>query len=277
MKKGGVLFSFIGAMVLVLISSCSGDKPASENQEIKEALKVESVEYPADSSTQKGFVAYNESGKKMPVILIVHEWWGLNDYTKNRAKQLAELGYFAFAVDMYGNGKIANNPEEAGAAAGPFYANSEMANARIEAALEKIKASYPQADLNNVVAIGYCFGGSMVLNAAKSGMPFKGVVSFHGGLAGVKPQKNKTKAAVLVCHGASDQFVSNDEVNQFKKEMDSVGTKYQFISYPNATHAFTNPGSTANGKRFNIPIAYNKEADEKSWKDFMKFLKELKM
>jgi len=276
MKNKLILVCGLGVLFTFIAISCSSSATNEENGEQRGVeLVSESVNYSDDSTGLIGFASYDKNLEGAPVILIVPEWWGLNDYAKNRAKQLSELGYFAFAVDMYGNGKIANNPDEAGANAGPFYANPAMANKRIEAALKKIKSSYPNADLKNVVAIGYCFGGSMVLNAAKSGMDFKGVVSFHGGLAGVKPEKSTLKAKVLVCHGEADQFVSADEVATFKKEMDAVGAEYTFKSYPNATHAFTNPDATASGKKFGFPIAYNEKADKASWKDFMVFMKKI--
>lgn len=274
MKKISISLSIVAIVFSVGLSSCGGAETVSENKNVKVELKEESVAYTSDTSKLIGFAAYDVNVKKMPVIIIVHEWWGLNDYAKSRAKQLAKLGYFAFAVDMYGNGDVANNPDEAMTHAMPFYSDPMIANKRIEAALTKIK-SYPQADMDNVVAIGYCFGGAMVLNAARAGMPFKGVVSFHGGLAGLQPEKNKIKADVLVCHGAADQFVSKEEVDQFKKQMDSVSAPYTFKSYADATHAFTNPDATANGKKFDLPIAYNKKADEESWKDFMEFLEKV--
>lgn len=271
MKNRVVLLAIIGVIIFSGLYSCSDGKTASTTEETEVSLKDESVNYKDDTTDLIGYAAYNENASKMPVILIVPEWWGLNDYAKNRAEQLSKLGYFAFAVDMYGDGKIAGNPTDAGANAMPFYSNPEMANQRIKAALDKIK-TYKQADMNKVVAIGYCFGGSMVLNAAKSGMNFKGTVSFHGGLAGVQPEKNKIKGDILVCHGGADQFVSAEEVTKFKTQMDSVSAKYTFKTYANATHAFTNPDATANGKKFNMPIEYNKKADEDSWKDFMTFL-----
>lgn len=238
------------------------------------SIKEENVTYNADTATLNGFVAYDENSTvKRPVVLVVHEWWGLNDYVRNRARQLAELGYLAMAVDMYGNGKTAANPQEAMTYAGPFYGNANLIRTRIEAALNKIK-QYSQADTSNIAAIGYCFGGSVVLNAAKMGEPFKGVVSFHGGLApvpGVTANKDLLKAKVLVCHGGADKFVSAQEVNQFKKSMDSIGADYTFKVYDSATHAFTNPDATEAGKRFNLPIQYNAEADKASWEDMKAF------
>jgi dienelactone hydrolase len=268
MKKANVCLigaALAGSMTLL---SCNnrGDQKTS-----KSSIKEENVEYAADSVTLKGFVAYDENKQgKRPAVLVVHEWWGLNDYTRNRARQLAELGYIAMAVDMYGNGKTAANPDEAGKLAMPFYQDPQMAKKRMDAALAKIK-EYPQTDENNIAAIGYCFGGGMVLNCAKLGEDLKGVVSFHGSLAGVPPDKNLLKAKILVCHGADDKFVSQKDVDQFKHQLDSVGADYTFKVYPNATHAFTNPDATKLGQQFNMPIAYNAEADKNSWNDMKEF------
>lgn len=273
MKKSNLIFFCSTLLVLGSFCSCQTESPKHTSEVKKEIeIKTEEVNYSSDGINLQGFAAYSTDRKDAPVIIIVHEWWGLNDYAKNRAKQLAKLGYFVFAVDMYGDGKIANNPTEASEYAMPFYKDPVMANKRLEAAIKKIK-TYTQADTREIVAIGYCFGGSMVLNAARAGLPFDKVVSFHGGLAGLKPEKDKLKAKILICHGEDDQFVSKDEVQKFKKEMDSIGADYTFKTYPKATHAFSNPDATANGKKFDLPIAYNKKADQDSWNDFMQFLK----
>lgn len=234
-------------------------------------IKEESVAIQADSVTLNSLVAYgDDTTAKKPIVLIVPEWWGLDNYVKRRAKELAELGYFAVGIDMYGNGKVAANPDEAKAYAMPFYMNPLLGKSRLEAALAKAK-TYPNVDTTRIAAIGYCFGGAMVLNSAKLGLPVNGVVSFHGNLAGVPPVKEKIKAQVLVCHGAIDQFVSAQEVATFKKQMDSVGIPYTFKEYANATHAFTNPEATEKGKKFNLPIAYNAAADTASWNDMKSF------
>lgn len=178
------------------------------------------------------------------------------------------------AVDMYGNGKTANNPGEAKEMAMPFYTDVQLGKSRLDAAIAKIK-EYPQTDPNNIAAIGYCFGGAVVLNCAKLGTDLKGVVSFHGGLAGVPANKDLLKAKILVCHGASDNFVPQKDVDAFKHQMDSIGANYSLKVYPNATHAFTNPGSTETGEKFNIPIEYNAEADNDSWSDMKSFLEML--
>ena len=190
-------------------------------------------------------MAYDENIEgKRPAVLVVHEWWGLNDYVKMRVRELAKLGYIAMALDMYGNGKRADNPTDAGNLAGPFYQNPQMAKERFDAALVKLK-SYSQADASKVAAIGYCFGGTQVLNMANLGEDLVAVVSFHGGLKVVTPDKNLLKAQVLVCHGAADPFVPQAEVDLFRKQMDSIGAKYTFKAYEGATHAFSNPDATA--------------------------------
>lgn len=267
----------IALIIIVSTFSTSCNSQSATGKESKTMggtssnIKTEDITYKADSVTCKGFVAYNEKLQgKRPAVLIVHEWWGLNDYAKNRAKQLADMGYIAVAVDMYGDGKTADNPNEAKALSALFYAHPDLMKSRLEAALNKLK-EFPQTDPANVAAIGYCFGGSVVLNAAAQGADLKGVASFHGGLEGIKPDKKLLKAKVLVCHGAADKFVPQQQVDAFKKSMDSVGADYTFKAYPNATHAFTNPQATEIGKKFNMPIEYNAAADSASWNDMKSF------
>jgi dienelactone hydrolase len=238
----------------------------------KPMLKEEVVTYIAEGAILKGFVVYDQSKTgKRPAILVVHEWWGLNDYSKSRARQLAELGYIAMAVDMYGDGVTASSPQKAQELATPFYKNPLLAKIRLEAALKKVK-EFKQTDVNNVAAIGYCFGGSVVLNCAKLGTDLKGVVCFHGGLTGVPADKDLLKAKILVCHGGNDKFVSEKDVADFKHSLDSINADYSFKVYPNATHAFTNPDATKTGKQFNMPIEYNEAADKASWKEMKNFL-----
>ncbi|MCX6284153.1 MAG: dienelactone hydrolase family protein [Bacteroidetes bacterium] len=239
------------------------------------AIKEETVTYKTDGITCTGFIAWDENIKgKRPVVLVVHEWWGLNDYAKMRTRKLAELGYFAMAVDMFGNGRIAADPKEAQECTRPFYNNPQLSKSRLDAAINKIK-EFPLADPGNIAAIGYCFGGSVVLNSAKLGAVLKGVVSFHGGLGGAPVIKSFLKAKILVCQGGSDQSVSQHDVDAFRHQMDSIGADYTFKVYPNATHAFSNPDATMLGKKFNLPIEYNATADHDSWKDMEEFLKRL--
>jgi dienelactone hydrolase len=256
------------AAMLAILTSILSFVPGNT----KPKLKEENVSYTAEGVTLNGSVVYDESKSgKRPVVLVVHEWWGLNDYAKNRARQLAELGYLAMAVDMYGGGQTATNPQQAQEMATPFYQNPKLSKIRLDAAINKIK-EFKQADTDKIAAIGYCFGGSVVLNSTKLGADLKGVVSFHGGLAGVPVNKELLKAKILICHGAADKFVPEKDIVNFKHELDSIGADYTFISYADATHAFTNPDATKTGKQFNMPIEYNEAADKASWKDMKEFL-----
>lgn len=262
----------LACLLSISIISCN-DAQQDDKKNVPPGVKEDAVSYASetDSITLHGFVAYDSSSDaKRPVVLVVHEWWGVNDYSRRRAKQLAEMGYIAMAVDMFGNGKVGNNPGEAQALVTPFYTNPQLAKMRIDAALNKIK-DFPQADTANIAAIGYCFGGTVVLNTAKLGENYKAVVSFHGGLEGPAPDKDLLKAKVLVCHGGADPFVPQEQVDLFRKQMDSINADYTFKVYDSATHAFTNPDATEIGKRFNIPIAYNAAADSASWNDMKAF------
>src|SRR5690349_8005400 len=241
MKPG--MFLAISALLLSACNSQSGsssattDSSASTSEStMKEtakapSLKEENVTYTDNGVTMDGYVVYdaNKQGKR-PAVLVVPEWWGLVEYPKMRARKLAELGYIAMAIDMYGNGKVADNPGDAGKEASPFYQNLKMTKSRFDAALAKLK-TYSQADTSNMAAIGYCFGGGVVLNVARMGEDLKGVVSFHGSLIGAPADKNLLKAKILVCHGMADQFVKAEDVEKFKKQMDSIGADYTFKQY----------------------------------------------
>lgn len=256
-------------------SSDSGVTGASAGSASQAGIKTENVSYTSGTTHSISYAAYDENKKgKRPVVLVIPEWWGLNDYVKGRARQLAELGYFALAVDMYGDGKNAADPKEAGNLATPFYKNPQLAENMVSAAAAALK-SYPQADSAQMAVIGYCFGGTAALNSARLGFPAKGIVSFHGGLAGPAPAKGAIKSDILVCHGAADKFVSPQEVAAFKKQMDSVGAHYTFKEYAGATHAFSNPQATEWGKKFNMPIAYNEAADKSSWNEMKTFFHQI--
>lgn len=275
-----LIFLLAGALFFV---SCNNDaenntenagemKDSAHSEMVSAAsIKEEAITYTSGNTTYNGYVAFDStSDAKRPVVLVVHEWWGLTEYPRRRARELAQLGYLAMAVDMYGNGKIASNPEEALKTATTLYQDPQGAKAILTAALDKAK-SFPQADTSKTAAIGYCFGGSMVLNAAKLGADFDGVVSFHGGLEGVPPNKDLLKAKILVLHGEADSFVPDAQVAAFKQGLDSVGADYEVKTYPNATHAFTNPESDKNAKEFNMPVRYNGAADTASWNDMKSF------
>jgi dienelactone hydrolase len=269
------LLLFIPLVSLSVLTSCkSGDnKKEAETKEpvLKEASVTYTIDGLKDSLVLDGYIVYDENTKgKRPGVLVVHEWWGLNDYAKMRARELAKLGYVAMALDMYGNGKRSDNPEGAGALASPFYTNPAMAKERFDAALKTLSA-FEQTDPAKIGAIGYCFGGAQVLNMAKMGSPLKGVVSFHGNLNVMPANKDLLKAEILVCHGNADPFVPETEVALFKKQMDSIGAKYIFKGYDSATHAFTNPAATVIGEKFKIPIKYNAAADTASWNEMKQF------
>jgi dienelactone hydrolase len=231
------------------------------------------VEYSAQGVVMQGYLAYDENIKgKRPGVLVVHEWWGLNDYARKRARMLAELGYTALAVDMYGGGKQAMHPDDAKAFSSELMKNFDFAKARFMAAMDFLKQQ-ASVDPTRLAAIGYCMGGGVVLNMARQGVDLKGVASFHGSLTAVKPaQPGSVKANVLVLHGADDKFISPEQIEAFKQEMKSAGVDFRFISYPGAVHTFTNPEADELGKKYNMPIAYNAQADKKSWDELKKFL-----
>ncbi len=236
------------------------------------ALVEKTINYQDGDTQLSGEYVYDDAVKTpMPGIVVVHEWWGNNDYSKNRARQLAGLGYAAFALDMYGAGKTADNPDTAGKMSKPFYDDRGLMLRRAEAGLKVLEAQ-PQVDKSRLGAVGYCFGGAVVLEMARRGEDLKGVVSFHGTLAPGKPaEKGQVKAEVLALNGADDKFVSKQDKDNFAKEMTAADVEFKSIEYPGATHAFTNPEATELGKKFNIPIAYNEAADKASWEEMKKF------
>jgi dienelactone hydrolase len=254
-------------------SSASGSTKDSSITS-KASIVEKPVSYEVNGKTYDGYVTFDSSEKgKRPAILVVPEWWGLTDYPRSRARQLAELGYIAMAVDMYGDGKTAEDPKTAQELATPYYKDPTLSKTVLDVAMNVLR-KYPQTDTSKMAAIGYCYGGFVVLNAAKLGIDLKGIVSFHGGLGGVPVDKKLIKAKILICHGADDQF-TNPEVPAFKKSMDSAGVDYTFISYPGATHAFSNPAATAKGIKYHMPIAYNAAADSASWSDMKAFFKKI--
>jgi dienelactone hydrolase len=235
-------------------------------------IKTQTVEYTADGVKMIGYLAYDDAtADKRPGVLVVHEWWGLNDYPKSRARQLAQLGYVAFAADIYGDGKTVTTADEAGKLAGAARANLAGTRARAAAALEQLKAN-PRVDANRTAAIGYCFGGSVVLEMARAGADLRGVVPFHGALATSMPATAKPKAKLLICHGADDPFIPGEQIAAFLDELRKVGADYQFNMYSGAVHAFTNPDAAKAGLN---GVAYNAEADTHSWEDMKRFFAEV--
>jgi dienelactone hydrolase len=206
---------------------------------------------------------------------VVHEWWGHNEYARKRARMLAELGYTALAVDMFGNGKQADHPDDALKFATEVMQNLDAGEARFNAALGLLK-NHPKTDAEQIAAIGYCFGGGVALHMARSGSDLDGVVSFHGGLESMfQAEPGSIKAKILVCHGADDPMMTAEQIEAFKKEMDEAGADYKFIAYEGATHSFTNPEADKYAEEFDLPLAYNAAADSASWQEMQTFFQEI--
>lgn len=239
-------------------------------------IKTQEIPYQAADGTKLvGYHAYDDAIEgPRPGVVVVHEWWGLNDYAKRRARDLAALGYSALAIDMYGDGKNTQHPDDAMKFMQAALASSEAAKARFLAGLDLLKAQ-PQTDPARLGAIGYCFGGKVVLDMARQGVPLAGVVSFHGNLATDTPAKpGAVKAKILVEHGEADSFIPPKQIGAFKAELDAAGADYRFVSLPGAKHGFTNPDADAH-KGHGLDIAYQKEADERSWADMKAFFKDV--
>ena len=236
-------------------------------------IHTEFVEYKSGDTTLQGFLAYNDANAKpRPGVLVIHDWMGESAYSESRAKQLAELGYVAFAADIYGKGVRPADPKEAAALAGKYKGDRALYRERLQAGLDQLKNNKLVAP-GQIAAIGYCFGGTGVLELGRSGADVKGIVTFHGGLSTPTPADAKNiKCPVLVLHGADDPFVKPDEVAAFKKEMEDAKVKYTFIAYPGAVHAFTRPDVGSDNSK---GIAYNEEADKKSWAEMKKFFSQI--
>jgi dienelactone hydrolase len=245
---------------------------------VEAKIVTKSVAYEQAGVKLEGFLAYDDA--KIPAggaagVLVVPEWWGLNNYVKGRAEQLAGLGYVAFAADMYGAGVVTTDPKKAGELAGQFYGKPLMAE-RARAGLDQLLAT-GMVDARKVAAIGYCFGGATVQVLAWSGAPLAGIVSFHGSL--IPPSAEaaaRTKAKILICHGALDPFVMPADVDAFKKALDDGKLDYQFISYAGAIHAFTNPSADNMAAATGLKgVGYNAAADHRSWAHMKVFFKEI--
>ncbi len=237
-------------------------------------IHTEMIAYEHDGVALEGYLAYPDDDVrgKRPGVLVIHEWWGLNDYAKQRARQLAELSYVAFAADMYGKGKATANREEAQAWSGQFYGKPQLTQQRAEAGL-KVLREQKHVDLSRIAAIGYCFGGTTVLQLAYGGADIAGVVSFHGSLPPA-PKDADIRARILVCHGADDPHVPTDKVVAFEQSLQALDKKadWQLIAYGGAVHSFTNPNS---GKAGMNGVAYHADADRRSWSHMRMFFDEL--
>ena len=232
-------------------------------------LQTREIDYRQGDAALEGYLVYDDQylGQR-PGILVAHEWMGLNNYIRMRADMLARLGYVVFALDIYGKDIRPGNVAEAGALSSKYKQDRPLLRARAKAGLEVLKGQ-AQVDPSRLAAIGYCFGGTTVLELARSGADLKGVVTFHGGLSTPTPQDAMNiKAQLLVLHGADDPFVAPQEVADFEREMQSAKVRYQLIKYPGAVHGFTNPANNGDLKG----ALYNASADKKSWQEMRKFL-----
>jgi dienelactone hydrolase len=239
------------------------------------AVVGEEVTYKAGDTTMKGYIAYDDAAKAArPGVLVVHEWWGHNEHARNQARRLAAQGYTALAVDMFGDGKKADHPEDAKKFAGALTGDAAGMKARFEAARD-VLAKHKTVDGKRLAAIGYCMGGYVVLEMARAGLDLKAVATFHGNISTGNPaQAGKVKARVLVMNGADDPFVKPETVAAFKKEMETAKVKYKFVNYPGAKHSFTNPDADANARKFDMPaLAYNAKVDKESWAELSRFFK----
>jgi dienelactone hydrolase len=243
------------------------------------SIVTRDIDYSHAGTRLRGYLAYDDSktaAGKLPGVLIVHEWWGLNDYVKGRAVQLAKLGYVAFALDMYGAGVVTTDKAKAGELAGQFYHKPIMAE-RAQAGLDQLLGT-GLVDPARVAAIGYCFGGSTVQALAYSGAPLAGIVSFHGGLIPATAETAaRTKAKILICHGALDPSEKPDEISAYIKSMNDSKLDYQFNEYAGALHAFTNPDADKMAALNGLQgfIGYSASADHRSWEDMRVFFAEV--
>ena len=236
-------------------------------------VKTKAISYQHEDAKLTGHLYWDDSVKgKRPGVLVIHEWWGLNDYAKKRAKMLAELGYVAFAADMYGDNKVTTKPPQAKEWMQEITADVEGWRERAGLGLEQLKKS-GMVKASDLAAIGYCFGGATVLQMSYANAPVKGVVSFHGALpAAPEEVKNKIRPQILVLHGQADSFIAPEVVTNFRNKLDEAGANWEMNTYGGARHGFTNPDA---GKFGIKNLEYNATADQRSWARMQAFFDEL--
>jgi dienelactone hydrolase len=263
----------LSATLLLAACSHSGAKtsaPTIESSPTDPApglrIGTQELTYEADGVKLKGFLAWPASAvDKRPGVLVAHEWWGINDYARDRARKLADLGYVALALDMYGDGKSSEHPADAKVMMMQVMSNPEAASKRFEAAKAALAAD-PHVDPTRLAAIGYCMGGALVLQAARRGDDFDLVASFHGNYATPKPlEKDAFKGKIFVAHGGADSFSPPAQVEGLKQELEAAGANYEFVEYAGAKHGFTNPRATELGQKNGLDVAYDAKADAESW------------
>ena len=249
------------AAVTLMLSACAdtGFGPSGTA-----SIKEEPVSYKTGDTTMRGFIVYDAATKsRRPGIILVHEWWGITKHMHNEARRFAQNGYTVLIADMFGEGRTADNPKDAGALAGSVMKNPAEMQSRFNAARAEL-AKHPSVDATKIAAAGYCFGGTVALNMARAGADLAGVAAFHAGLAANTPAPKAVRPKILVLNGADDPLVKPDQIEAFKRDMDAARADYRFINYPGAVHAFTNPAATEVGQKFNMPVAYNAKVDKEA-------------
>jgi dienelactone hydrolase len=256
------------ALVVTLVSTVAAE------------VKTKVIEYRQGDTALQGLLAWNDvvAGQR-PGVLVVHEWWGHNEHARNQARRLAEAGYVGFALDMYGKGKVATHPKDAEAFMTEATKDPAVIFARFNAALAQLKQD-PHVDPDKIGAIGYCFGGAVVLAMARAGADLDAVATFHGSLAhhgahhapAATGDKGRIKARILVLTGGADPMIPSQEVEAFKLEMTAAGARFEVVSYPGARHSFTNPDADKAGMD---ALAYDADADRQSWAALLAMLKQV--
>lgn len=265
--------TYLILILAILVSACSASKPqdkakASVGQQPAVSVPQGEVTYSSGPINMKGYFATQaKADEKVPGVLVIHEWWGHNAYARERADMLADLGYVALAIDMYGDGKTADHPEDAGKFSSMVFQNLDQSRKKFEAALKTLQ-EHPNVDPERIAAIGYCFGGTVAFNMANAGYDLDAVVGFHSGLGlAIAPDANTLKAKILVCNGADDGFISPASIDAFKASYEAIDADLKYVSYPGAVHSFTSKEADANGEKFDLPLAYNADADAASWEE----------
>ncbi len=261
----------------LIMVSCAIMAAAASPGVSASTIEWKTIKYVAGQDRMRGYLAYDAfvQGKR-PGVLVVPEWWGVTEYARTRARMLAGLGYTALVADMYGQGRQANNPDGAQKLSSEVMKNfNSIGKTRFLAALDVLKKQ-PTVEADRIAAIGYCFGGGVVLNMARQGTDLKGVVSFHGNLTPVTPTKpGDVRAKILVLHGEADTIAPLKQVEAFRQEMNKAGADYRIVTYPGAKHSFTNPEADEYARKFNMPVGYNAKADKESWEEMRKFLQQV--
>lgn len=269
-------------LLVVTLSGCKSDHKKDNSKEgisIKEKQEPniigEVVTYESDTTKLKGYLAYdkNLSGKR-PGILVVHEWWGHDEFAREKAEELAEMGYVGMAIDMYGNGKQANHPKEAMAFSSSVMKNFDTAKQRFLAAMETLKTN-ELVNPTQISAIGFCFGGSVALSMANSGIDLDGVAVFHSGINLPVMPNESLSAQILVQNGADDAMITEEQVQVFKSKLDSLNADYKYIAYKGVKHSYTNKAADSIAKQYDLPLAYDEETAKKSWEMMGEFFNEI--